>query len=827
MGTQVLRLVIDARDKASAKVEALAVAAKKAGSDVDELGAAATRTEQKLDGLNDELAASEKAWGKLGGATDEAGDGLSGVGKAAGKAGTDAKKASMSVRQLEEGMGETSSIAGGLASGLDQISPAAGGAVRVLGDMAGAVEMVGRSGAGLAGPLAVLTLAVTVAFKVWEKYNQKQVEAQEEMERTREEAEALQLAMNSWDLSKANAQVKLMAAEGKITNKELKEYEAHTMANAAATEVLTPLMEKQTAQLKKFEDAQAAVTAAREEFNNQKGGAGVGKAGKALEEAKAALDIEDRSLESLARQIGVINDGVTKHANTIIAEFDAVNAAADKAKKTSGGGKSKDVDELGKMVDQANKLSQAPADRLNQLNAELMELHAAAAQDEAAAARLAGVIGQVTTARDAELQAYNTKAAEEHAKALTDADSKTQALSKSVDGLVAAFEEPVSAADKLRARKGELAKQWDSITTAAEASGIAGTAGFQEMAGSFEIQMQRIQAAIHRLEPPSPESWQEHLGAGLKGLGSFLTAGGGKDGGGALGAAEGAMGVIASGGASALAAAAGPAGGLVSGALALGQQGDAAYDAEVDRKAQEAAAERAEGMQSKADQMAAGGATQEQIDAAGYGQEDIAEAGQVTQEDEMAAAADTDRGEMMGDVVKQAVEGVIDGIKSIIVGLPDILAELIPMLLTELPAALIASTLKMIPKLVVAIVRDIPVGIYKGAKRAFHAVWSAIKSFFRSVFSLGIMQSGGYIPKTGSYVLHQGERVVPSSGASTGAAQQGLQAFAGGSSNLTIQTSVVDPDTIPALTRIMEQHMGSMGRTTSPLLGAQSPVTEI
>ena len=181
------------------------------------------KTSDALDDVSDEAKQAGKALQAMGDRADSAAD--------------DMRRATMSLDKFEHGAGEASSIAGGLASGLDQISPAAGGAVRAMGDTAGAFEMVGRAGTGLAGPLAIVTIALTAGIKVWEHFNRKQKEAQAEMEATRAAANALKVAIGQWDVSKAENQIANLAASGKITNREMAEYNAHQKANAAAAEV--------------------------------------------------------------------------------------------------------------------------------------------------------------------------------------------------------------------------------------------------------------------------------------------------------------------------------------------------------------------------------------------------------------------------------------------------------------------------------------------------------------------------------------------------------------------------------------------------------------
>ena len=77
------------------------------------------------------------------------------------------------------------------------------------------------------------------------------------------------------------------------------------------------------------------------------------------------------------------------------------------------------------------------------------------------------------------------------------------------------------------------------------------------------------------------------------------------------------------------------------------------------------------------------------------------------------------------------------------------------------------------------------------------------------------MQTGGFVDRTGIALVHQGERVVPATGASTQTAR-GMMG-GGTSASITINTNVVDPNSIPALVSEIERHFGNFGRGTSPL----------
>ena len=200
-----------------------------------------------------------------------------------------------------------------------------------------------------------------------------------------------------------------------------------------------------------------------------------------------------------------------------------------------------------------------------------------------------------------------------------------------------------------------------------------------------------------------------------------------------------------------------------------------------------------------------------------------------------------DRGEVMAEQVKNVVTGVIDGISALLEGLPDILStliplllidlpmslieaipalieELIPVLLFELPKGIITMLIKVVPKILKMLFMDLPVALFKGIAKWWTGVWKAIKD----LFSFGF-QTGGYVPKTSNYILHQGERVVPASGAGTGTASKGLAAFGmGGGRSLTVNTQVVHPDSIATLSTLIDDEMGAHGRSTVPIWGSSS-----
>ena len=216
------------------------------------------------------------------------------------------------------------------------------------------------------------------------------------------------------------------------------------------------------------------------------------------------------------------------------------------------------------------------------------------------------------------------------------------------------------------------------------------------------------------------------------------------------------------------------------------------------------------------------------------------------------------------EAIGEQMQAFLDGFIIFITDtLPELLAEVIPKFIAEGVPALITGLIEAMPAIGKALFIEMPIAIIKAIGVWWHDAWEEIKIFFKSLGGLfgegddkaaewgkagagaaagaaagsiipgvgtalgGIvgflagaaMQTGGYVNRTGSYLLHQGERVVPSSGASTGTAESGLAAFAGGGTNVTINTNVVDPDSINRLGELLDQQFGAYGRNTVGVMG--------
>jgi hypothetical protein len=189
-------------------------------------------------------------------------------------------------------------------------------------------------------------------------------------------------------------------------------------------------------------------------------------------------------------------------------------------------------------------------------------------------------------------------------------------------------------------------------------------------------------------------------------------------------------------------------------------------------------------------------------------------------------------------LVTQNVEGFVDGMVALLEQLPDVISKVIPKLLGEGIPKLIVALAKATPAMAKALMIDLPATLVLAFGRAFSDVWDAVKAFFRDLFSMdglggsiadGFMevvtlgmwdssQSGGFVNRTGLKLLHAGEYVQPTSGTMPQSAR-GRMSGGGGGMSITINTNVVDPNSIDQLGRMLQRHFGAMGRTTLPIFG--------
>lgn len=218
----------------------------------------------------------------------------------------------------------------------------------------------------------------------------------------------------------------------------------------------------------------------------------------------------------------------------------------------------------------------------------------------------------------------------------------------------------------------------------------------------------------------------------------------------------------------------------------------------------------------------------------------------------------------MGSKGAKAIKSELKGfIKNIITAL----VEVLPMILVDLPAILIDAVpqlvgglIKAIPRLIEALVFKLPVAIFKGVGMWFVKAWKTIKAALAElnpfkkkggiftpqkaagrarlgVATLGLSevvragkglikgskQTGGFIAETGLHMLHQGERIIPSTGASTSAMQAAAGNIGSGQA-ITINTNVVDPNALESLGRLLDRQFGEKGRSRAGIFSNPEPL---
>jgi len=87
----------------------------------------------------------------------------------------------------------------------------------------------------------------------------------------------------------------------------------------------------------------------------------------------------------------------------------------------------------------------------------------------------------------------------------------------------------------------------------------------------------------------------------------------------------------------------------------------------------------------------------------------------------------------------------------------------------------------------------------------------------------GSMQTGGFVSDSGLHMLHAGERVVPSTGASTSAMQAAAGNIGSGQA-ITINTNVVDPNALESLGRLLDRQFGEKGRSRAGIFSNAEPL---
>ena len=347
-------------------------------------------------------------------------------------AGKSADALSGKLRKVEHAGGETSSVMGGVASAIDTVSPSAGGAARTLGDVAGGVEMVARSGSGLAGPLAVLTIAVVAGTKAWEAYNRKQKETQLELDNTRAKRIALAEVMLSFDEQIAVSKKELDLVEGRISQREFDRWSAkqsmlkktiktgqdingQAKEDISLKQHLIDLDQKAKAAATALAKAEATEADARAKKNRNSVASVV-----AYSEANKATHDARHAAKRARLEYDQLSNSIDKNAR-VTADIKARRRASLQALKASTKGGRKAVSVLKQLNDETERLlPKQDLDKVQELSNHLEKLEAAASGSKKASNALAAAIvetGEAIAALKAE------RAAEEFEKLIAAYDA--------------------------------------------------------------------------------------------------------------------------------------------------------------------------------------------------------------------------------------------------------------------------------------------------------------------------------------------------------------------------------------------------------------------
>ena len=134
-------------------------------------------------------------------------------------------------------------------------------------------------------------------------------------------------------------------------------------------------------------------------------------------------------------------------------------------------------------------------------------------------------------------------------------------------------------------------------------------------------------------------------------------------------------------------------------------------------------------------------------------------------------------------------------------------------LVIDLPFAIARAILIDLPRAIGNAIRDIfTFGDNGGIGGFFESIGDRLRDLGSDIRSFygGSRQSGGFVDRTGMYLLHQGEYIAPSNGAAPSSA---AAAMSGGPAvSVSVQAAVVDPDIERRLVERIRNSLSSYGR---------------
>lgn len=664
------------------------------------------------------------------------------VGDAADQAAAGQDRAATSAGRLGDQAGRVGANAAKLAGGLSSISPAAGGAAMAVADMADAVEVAEAAAVALGvevGTLlaAVLPVAAAVAALAlaWRHFATEAEAAEGRMKASAEAAERMAGAVARLRVAEEELALKAAILSGEVGPEALAGRRAQIEAEAAYAEVRSAALERQVA-------VTGELAAAERELASERSGQSDRLTPTQFRELEGRVEILRSTAAAMTDELRGI-DAQTANAAATLLEWEGRAESGSEALRGAARDMAAVARQRSAFLDSLPSTASSAAQAAAELRQEMERIVAEAERLGVPLALVQPALDQLRRSAELAAEALDFEAA---MAPLAAAPAAVTALAATLDRLAEASVGPLDAAQALRRELDALAQTRADVALAMSrgqltpeqaASAESTITGAESAARSTYVASvaDELAPVIDELDRMATEMQNQQVAAASRGMGVATQA------------ATGDMGAVAGAAANAVM---GPLGGVIGqglGALAaIGEAGPKAIEAKIDAWGENAA-----------------------------------------------------RG---------------------LAALPQIAQALIEALV-KLPFQLIAAAPEMIVNAIQSAwelltfgdaIRDWwdGMGGWSGIVRAlldwFKEIWATVKEFLnpfdkesrgkvkdglKEVLTLGFADTrydrydiGGYIPRTGPAIVHEGERIVPASG--SGGSQATAQAAQGGGGDVHI-----------------------------------------
>ena len=161
------------------------------------------------------------------------------------------------------------------------------------------------------------------------------------------------------------------------------------------------------------------------------------------------------------------------------------------------------------------------------------------------------------------------------------------------------------------------------------------------------------------------------------------------------------------------------------------------------------------------------------------------------------------------DALEETSQNIIDGL----IALPELIIVRLPEFINRLALALAKAIIVELPAAIVDAFIQVFERLKQLIKDLFSLDGSAIKEAIGDFFTpSGSRATGGGIPVTGLYELHEGERVIPASGVTSATGRSSLaRASRGGGPPIVIQAGVVTPSLEREVVEMVRRYLSPYG----------------